>query len=553
MLHKFFTGLAVEKQNINQYLGNLYRFFTQYPSRTIKATATLTVLLFVPQIILTWRAYKKFDNITNNELQLQNLSGEIVYLDELLTMSARMNATTGNQIWKKRYDEFEPKLDAAIKKSIKLAPKVYSGKNAQKTDAANQKLVVMESQSFNLVKQGKKEAAQALLSSNQYKSEKKKYHNGVKTINLAISKQLQSKVIRYRRQLLFTSFFAVLSLVMLIPAWLVVLKLLNEYLKQRQVARIALEETNQQLEFRVQERTQELSDKNLQIQETLQKLQDTQIQLIQAEKMSGLGQLVGGIAHEINNPVTFIDGNIRFAQKYTEDLLNLLELYQINFPHPPIEIQDEIEALDLDFLKTDIFKVHKSMRAGAQRIQDIVLSLRNFSRLDEADFKQVDIHEGIESTLMILQSRCPDIAIVKEYNQLPKVQCYPSQLNQALMNIFANAIDALETDLDKKNKDFIPQITIRTNLWQNNYIIIQIIDNGCGITEEVYSKLFDPFFTTKPVGKGTGLGLSIAYKIIVAKHSGKLSCNSILGQGTEFIIEIPLNQSTITEVEQKSN
>ncbi|MEM9924290.1 MAG: ATP-binding protein [Cyanobacteria bacterium P01_D01_bin.50] len=522
---------------------------TQRPSRTIKVTVVLTVLLFVPEIILTWRAHSKFKNITTYELQLQTLSNEIIYLDEVLTMSARMNAATGNQMWEKRYRRFEPKLDAAIAKSINLAPKVYSSENAKKTNAANKKLVEMEYQSFELVKNGEKEAAQALLLSNEYQFEKLKYHDGVKKINLAISKQVENKIIGYRNQLLFTSLFAILSLMMLIPAWLIVLRLLNEYLKQRKNAQAELQKSNRELEIRVQERTQELSDKNLQLQKTLQELQDTQIQLIHAEKMSSLGQLVGGVAHEINNPVTFIDGNIGFAKQYAEDILKLLELYQINFPQPPVEIQNVIEDIELDFIKEDIFNIHQSMKVGTQRIRDIVLSLRNFSRLDESEFKKVDIHEGIDNTLMIFQNRfkstanSPEIIVIKEYSKLPPVECYPGQLNQALMNIISNAIDALSYKIaKKKNPDFIPQIRILTNLSDRDRVMIRVSDNACGIKKELHSKLFDPFFTTKPVGKGTGLGLSIAYKIIVSKHNGKLSFNSTLGKGTEFIIEIPITQ-----------
>ena len=547
MLHKILKSLGFDKKYISQYTNYFYRFITQRPSRTIKLTAALTVFLFVPQIILTWQAYNKFQNITKSELKLQTLSDEIVYLDEVLTMSARMNAATGNRMWEKRYRGFEPKLDAAIKQSIKLAPKVYASENAKNTDTANQKLVEMEYQSFDLVKNGKKEAAQALLFSNKYQSEKLKYHDGVAKINLAISKQLEDKVIEYRKQLLFTSFFAIFSLVILIPAWLSVLRLLNEYLKQRNFAQAALEKTNQELEIRVEERTQELSDNNIQLQRTLEKLQDTQIQLIHTEKMSGLGQLVGGVAHEINNPVTFIGGNIVFAKQYTQDLLKLLELYQNHFPHPPIEIQNAIEDVQLDFLKEDILKLHESMEVGTKRIKNIVLSLRNFSRLDEADLKPVDIHQGMDSTLIILQNRLkskvdyPEITIIKEYNQLPPVECYPSQLNQAFMNILSNAIDALEKKIYKqKNQYFIPQIRIVTNFYDNNHVIIRIADNGYGMTEKVKSQLFNPFFTTKPVGEGTGLGLSIAYKIIVVKHNGKLSFNSTLGEGTEFIIEIPI-------------
>ncbi len=546
MLRNILRGSAVEKKKLSLYSSKFYRFITQRPSRTIKATAALTVLLFVPQIVLTWRAYNIFKNIIAYDLQLQNLSSEFIYLDEGLTMSARMNAATGNRMWEKRYRTFEVKLDDVIRKTKKLAPDIYSSENAKKNDAAIKRLVEIEYQSFDLVKDGKKEAAQELLSSKEYQSEKRKHNDAVRNINSAISAQVDSKIVTYRNGLLFISFFTVFSLLILIPAWLVVLQLLNEYLKQRQSAQKALEKTNQELEIRVQERTQELSDKNNKIQETLQELQDTQIQLIHTEKMSGLGQLVGGVAHEINNPVTFIDGNIAHAKQYTQDLLSLVELYQTHFPEPPIEIEDELETIEIDYLKEDICKIHESMKVGTQRIRDIVLSLRNFSRLDEADFKQVDIHEGIDSTLMIVQNRLKlkadssEIAIIKEYDRLPLVECYPSQLNQALMNILANAIDAIEKEIANKDRSFQPKITITTELSDNNRVVIRIADNGCGMSEEVQSKLFDPFFTTKPVGDGTGLGLSITYKIIISKHNGKLSCNSELGKGTEFIIEIPI-------------
>jgi len=545
--NKIVTRLVREKKEIELYANKFYRFVTQRPSRTIKTAAVLTALLFLPQIILTWRAYKRFQHIITYELELQYLSDEFTYLDEVLTMSARMNAATGNQIWEKRYREFEKKLDIVIKESKELAPELYSSENAKKNDAAIKKLVELEYKSFELVKGGKKEAALKLLLGKEYNSEKQKHTNALAKINRALYEQVDNKISRYRQQLLFTSSLAFLSLTFLITAWLIVLRLLKEYLEQRQLAQAELQKTNQDLEIRVQERTQELSDKNHQIQETLQELQDTQIQLIHTEKMSGLGQLVGGVAHEINNPVTFIDGNITHAKQYTQDLLNIVELYQTHFPNPPIEIQDEIEAVELDFMKEDIFKIHQSMEVGTHRIRDIVLSLRNFSRLDEADFKQVDIHEGIDSTLLILQNRlklkadAEEIMVIKEYKKLTLVECYPSQLNQALMNIIANAIDSLETNINNKNQSLKPEIRISTELSDNNHVTISIADNGCGMTEEVHSKLFDPFFTTKPVGDGTGLGLSIAYKIIVSKHNGKISCNSVLGKGAEFMIEIPVN------------
>ncbi len=286
-----------------------------------------------------------------------------------------------------------------------------------------------------------------------------------------------------------------------------------------------------------------------QLEKTLHQLQRTQTQLIQSEKMSSLGQLVAGVAHEINNPVNFIYGNLSYTSEYSEKLLKLLQLYEQEYPQPSATILDAREAFEIDYIVEDLPKIVTSMKVGADRIRDIVLSLRTFSRLDEAEMKQVDIHEGIESTLMILQNRLknkadrPPINIIKEYGNLPLVECYPGQLNQVFMNLLSNAIDALEMDMNKPDRtDNILAITIRTELTDNNCVVMRIADNGPGIGENVKRRLFDPFFTTKPIGKGTGLGLAISHSIIVEKHGGELSCNSVLGEGSEFAIEIPLRQ-----------
>ncbi|XPM59297.2 MAG: sensor histidine kinase [Leptolyngbya sp. IPPAS B-1204] len=268
--------------------------------------------------------------------------------------------------------------------------------------------------------------------------------------------------------------------------------------------------------------------------------------------MSSLGQLVAGVAHEINNPINFIHGNIIHATEYTQEILHLLELYQQHYPTPVTEIQAEIEAIDLDFVKDDLVKLLKSMRVGTDRIREIVKSLRSFSRLDEAEVKGVDIHEGIDSTLMILHNRLkakpdhPGIQIVKEFGTLPLVECYPGQLNQVFMNLISNAIDALDEQDELKRPKITrakpSQIRIQTRVVNSDWIAIHIADNGPGISKEVQSRLFDPFFTTKPVGKGTGLGLSISHQIVVERHGGTIRCDSAPGEGTEFIIEIPVQQ-----------
>ncbi|GAB4463874.1 MAG: hypothetical protein OHK0037_17200 [Elainellaceae cyanobacterium] len=306
-----------------------------------------------------------------------------------------------------------------------------------------------------------------------------------------------------------------------------------------------------QLELQQSEAT--LRQRSEELQDALQQLQRTQSQMIQAEKMSSLGQLVAGVAHEINNPVNFIYGNLSHASGYTQDLLGLLDLYQRHYPTPHPEIQDEATAIDLPFVLEDLPKLISSMRVGAERIQKIVASLRTFSRMDEAEFKSVDIHDGIDSTLMILQNRIkgksdrPEILILKEYGKLPHVECYAGQLNQVFMNILSNAIDALEEAMAHPNSPFQdktrkPSIQIRTDLHNGQWVCIRFSDNGLGIPEAVRQRLFDPFFTTKAVGKGTGMGLSISYQIITERHRGTLECQSEPGNGAEFVVKIPLKQ-----------
>ena len=348
----------------------------------------------------------------------------------------------------------------------------------------------------------------------------------------------------------------------------------NEQLRQDIVERETIEAALRQSEaqFRQQATT---------LQQTLQELHSYQTQLIQTEKMSSLGQLVAGIAHEINNPINFVYGNIAYASQYIQDIMNLLELYKQYYPRPASAISQEADRIDLEFVKSDLPKLLNSMKVGADRIRDLVLSLRNFSRLDEAAKKSVNLHDGIDSTLLILQNQLKaskgrvEITVIKEYGDLPLVECYAGQLNQVFMNLLSNAIDALEAnrmpkeDVAKGNSINLapaPLIKIHTEIkdikpenlasFQGETLpnrpcaVIRIADNGSGMTEVVRRRLFDPFFTTKSVGKGTGLGLSISYQIVVQKHGGTIKCISAPGQGTEFIIEIPLvtkNQTMLSK------
>jgi two-component system, NtrC family, sensor kinase len=277
--------------------------------------------------------------------------------------------------------------------------------------------------------------------------------------------------------------------------------------------------------------------------------------MVQSEKMSALGQMVAGVADEINNPVSFIYGNLTHVNEYAKSLLHLLQLYQQHYPNPPKSLQAEIDDVDLNYLSEDLNKMLRSMEIGANRIRDIVISLRNFSRLDEAERKRVDIHEGINNTLMILQHRLKaagegaDIQVIKKYGVLPLVECNAGELNQVFMNLLANAIDALqENNKGHRLENIIANpnsILIQTSKTENNQVRIVIADNGVGIPEELQLRIFDPFFTTKPVGKGTGLGLSISYQVVTERHHGNLWCESSSAGGTKFIIEIPISPGSI--------
>ncbi|MBD2744433.1 histidine kinase [Coleofasciculus sp. FACHB-1120] len=347
---------------------------------------------------------------------------------------------------------------------------------------------------------------------------------------------------------------------------------LQKQIAERQQVEEELHRSNIELERRVEERTAEIRqtndlllievaerkqgenryrEKSQELKNTLLDLQKTQAQLIQTEKISSLGQLVAGVAHEINNPINFVHGNINYACEYVNSLLYLLHLYRKQYPPTP-EIEEEIEASDLDFIIEDLPKLLKSMHLGVERIREIVQSLRSFSRADQAEMKPVDIHEGIDSTLLILQYRLkaiaggPMITVSKEYGNLPLVECYAGQLNQVFMNLLSNAIDAVEESVAKeKISCLLPTIKISTAVEDENKAVIRIADNGPGMTEDVCSHLFDAFFTTKPVGKGTGLGLSISYQIVVEKHGGSMECVSAPGQGAEFVIKIPIWQNKI--------
>ncbi|NJN72735.1 MAG: sensor histidine kinase [Limnothrix sp. RL_2_0] len=321
--------------------------------------------------------------------------------------------------------------------------------------------------------------------------------------------------------------------------------LLRQFIRELQDSKTNLEEQKQLYTS--------LQKQSLELQTALKELRQTQTHLIQAEKMSSLGQLVAGIAHEINNPINFIYGNISYLKEYIQSLITFIRLFKQYYPEPIAELEEITEEVDLDFVQTDLPKVIDSINIGTNRIRNLVISLRNFSRMDEAEFKAVDIHEGLESTLLILQHRLkanntmPEIGVVKHYGTLPLVDCFPAQLNQVFMNILANAIDALEDATNHRqsvNNKELPKISITTTHPELNWVKISIHDNGLGIPNAIQEKILDPFFTTKEIGKGTGIGMSISHQILVEKHGGKLDFNSSTDKGTEFILQIPIKQQS---------
>ncbi|NJN85512.1 MAG: histidine kinase [Leptolyngbyaceae cyanobacterium SL_7_1] len=328
---------------------------------------------------------------------------------------------------------------------------------------------------------------------------------------------------------------------------------LHQEMAERQRAEAEIRHLNAALEDRIRQRTMDL-------QQALDELKQTQAHLVNTEKMTSLGHLVAGVAHEINNPLSFVAGNVRYAQQYIEHLLSLLRLYKQEYPHPSSALQRKERDVELDYIVDDLPNLVASMKLGTDRIQEIVSSLRNFSRMDDVKCQPIDLHIGLDSTLMLLRYRLkahaayPEIQLIRDYGNLPLVTCYVGQLNQVFMNLLANAIDALEESYNSRQLEWTgssnhphekypthqPTIRICTTAVDPHWVQISIADNGVGMDAAAHTHLFEPFFTTKPAGKGTGLGLSISHHIVTKVHKGQLRCHSHRGQGTEFIIQLPV-------------
>lgn len=480
----------------------------RHPTRLVKVTAIATICLFMPLVASALESYRAFNKLADNEFRLQYLSDRITYLDEVLTMSSRMSAATGDRKWEDRYMDHVIILENTITESIRLAPESYDTNDALTTEDANNKLVTMEEEAFRLVRNGDTEAAFAILLSPEYTEQKVLYSMGVEARQTAIQQHIQTQIEAYRQRLIISGIVAGSTLVLLIPAWFLVLKALRVYLGELQTAQNKL------------------------------------------QKMSALGNLVAGVAHEINNPVSCIVGNVRITEDYVQDLLLLLDAYQQEHSQPSEALQEDLDTIDLDYVRQDFPKLIQSMQDSGDRIAAISKSLRTFSRADTESKQQFDLTSGLESTILILRHRLkangqrPAIEVTRDYDNIPEISCFPGQLNQVFMNILANSIDALDEYLKELTPSAIkatpPQITVGAK--RDDYqITVAIADNGPGIPADLQEKIFDQSFTTKAVGKGTGLGLAIARRIVEETHGGSLAISSIVGQGTAFWIRLPLN------------
>ena len=533
-----------------------------------KALALLTSDPYKEQKRIYTHVLTKLTNTKQNYIRLAELRNTIIYLDEILTMSARMVVNTGDLQWEQRYLQHVGPLNEAIKVAIEFSPETFAKDAAQKTDKANKKLVEFENAAFNLVRIGRIEEARAILFSDEYTQVKNIYANGMTEFSAVLSNDINLGLKTEQDKAFIKVAVVLISVSILIVSWIGVFysvlgwkKTLTNNHSRLSVQAAVLAELNHKLDSKVDQRTVELVHANKDLhqeiemhknteqalqyekeeqKELIQQLSSAHEHLLQSEKMASIGQLAAGVAHEINNPVGFIKSNLNSLESHTNDLLTLLNIYE---QHENTEMDSIIlasirelkERIELNYLKEDIKMLIAESKEGILRVERIVHDLKDFSHVDEIEWHLADLHKGIESTLNIVNNQIKYIADVnKEFGKLPEINCMISQLNQVFMNLFINAAHAI-------GKGQRGTITIRTGV-EDEGVFVDIIDTGKGMNIETQSKIFDPFYTTKPVGEGTGLGLSLSFGI-VKKHNGKITVKSELGKGTQFHIWLPKDQN----------
>ncbi|MEM9087324.1 MAG: sensor histidine kinase [Cyanobacteria bacterium P01_F01_bin.53] len=550
------------------------------------AVAVIVSLLLVALTSFnTSKISHSFQSGITTDFELQQLSGEVIHLDEVLTMSSRMAAATGDLSWEKRYKAYEPILIDTINQAIESAPEAYEI-HARQIDSANAELIKLEKEAFSLVRQKKTKEALEVLFSDRYNTEKELYANGIQLWTQFLDQKIADDLKRYNRGLFWSNVFSLTSFWLLMLAWVVLLKRIHQFIRRRTITEQSLCEAQQQLQV-TQQDLQSSREALQQTTQTLatahQELQQTHVQMVQSEKLSSVGRLAAGIAQGVAVPLNAVYASLHKLKSSTDP------------QRVDTDMPQNLEK-DQDVIQPDAAQLLDAMENNVQYISQTMCALSNFSQRSYSQSSEssqiVDIHGGIESILLLLQYRIrgtvespesessgkssesgpsserPPVEIVRKYGSLPKVECYPGLINQVFMHLFSNAIDALDEAYDRLNaldeqaRDELKgrlkcQIRVHTatvtDIFNVQWVHITIADTGLGIPEDVQDRIFDQFFTTKPMGQGTGVGLSLSYDIITQQHDGRLTFSSDSEAGTEFVIQLPLTLSTQSSPTQSSS
>jgi signal transduction histidine kinase len=515
------------------------RFFT--------AILVAMAVFLVALAIYDYRAEEIITNLKDRNTQIEQFRLEIVHLDEDLSMAARMAAATGDAKWEKRYRQYEPKLTRAIQQAVALSPEIYR-KETDRTGVGKIRLLEMEHKAFDLIRDGKTREAMDILFGEQYEAQKKNYINAIERLNLFLKMQMDLALAMEKSKENLARIAFITALILLLLAWLIIMRIARHTQEALMDSNRQLRERTQQLtemtgtlDQKVHERTRSLAVALTNLQKTHQDLKDVQTQLLQSEKFSAIGHLAGGIAHEINNPIGFINSNLQTLEQYLVHYTQLLGI--LNELEKSLKDKDKEKAAQVvhswermrtetnfAFIDGDIANLIRESREGAEKIRKIVLDLRAFASPDHGTIDSVNVEALIESVVNIAWNEIKYKAeLKKEYSEVPFIECNPQKISQVLVNLLVNAAQAIEGHGEIRIKTYTKE----------EFVYIDVTDTGCGIRPEHVTQIFDPFFTTKPVGQGVGLGLSLSYDII-RKHGGKITFTSKVGQGTTFTVMLPV-------------
>ena len=521
----------------------------KFPMQALLAMAGLTLLILGGAVWIVGRFYGDSLTLVRTELRLQAVIGKIMLFDEGLTMSARMAATTGDLKWEARYREFEPQLDAAIQEAIRIAPEVYIGSSAITTNAANQALVNMENHSFELVAAGRRIEAMAVLSSQEYDTQKALYAKGMNASNQAVAHRVQDLLVSQHRKLRAMGAIAIGVLFLLVLIWMRIVRLIRRYLATNSEAKIALARANRDLEERVQLRTREILAGKQALEEEMIRRERAEVVLRQAQKLESIGQLAAGIAHEINTPSQYVGDNLRFLQETSRPMVSALELFgavavAARSGPIPLELLQRAEGIlrdvDVEYAKTEVPKALEQALEGVARVTAIVRAMKDFAHPDTTESALVNLNEAIASTITVTRNEWKYVAdLDTDFDpSLPLVPCFAGEFNQVILNLIVNAAHAIG-DVNKDEKAGKGRITVSTRR-TGDHVEIRVADTGSGIPDHILPRIFDPFFTTKEVGKGSGQGLALAYNIIVGRHKGTIDVETRPGHGSTFLVRLPI-------------